>query len=171
MAMMIIFIARPLVSVVWQSFHNTQRVFRDVTVESCTPGFSRQICKTGSAHRSGSRRARASRSRQTSLRRAGRAIGTLLQPDKVVAALGDGWDGLSRVLHLDFYKALRFTLTFTLVTLPFVVGFGLLIALMVDNTARVAARPDHFRVAAALHHHAGHRRAVDPLAVHRATAS
>ena len=44
LAMMIVFIAGPLLSVTWQSFHNTQRVYREVTVESCTPGFARQIC-------------------------------------------------------------------------------------------------------------------------------
>ena len=46
LVMMIVFIAGPLLSVIWQSFHNTQRAYRDVTVETCTPGFLRQVCKT-----------------------------------------------------------------------------------------------------------------------------
>ena len=138
-AMMIIFIAGPLLSVIWQSFHNTQRIFRDVTVETCTPGFSKQICKTGVRS-------------EAVLDDQGKPITTtsfvgwdsyrqLLEPDKVAAAIAEGWEGLARILHLDFYNALRFTLTFALVTLPFVVGIGLLIALMVDNTARALRGP------------------------------
>ena len=41
--MMFVFIALPLVSVTWQSFHTTQGVYRQVTVESCSPGFLKQM--------------------------------------------------------------------------------------------------------------------------------
>ena len=139
LAMMVIFIASPLLSVAWQSFHNTQRAFREVTVEACTPGFTRQVCKTEVRS-------------EPVIDDKGRPVTTtsfvgwdsyrqLLEPDKVSAAMREGWDGLSRVLHIDFYNALRFTLTFALVTLPFVVGLGLLVALMVDNTARALRGP------------------------------
>jgi multiple sugar transport system permease protein len=139
MMMMVIFIALPLVSVFWQSFHNTQRVFREVTVETCTPGFSRQICK------------KEVRS-EAVLDETGKPLlqttfvglesyRLVLQPEVVMEALGRGWAGLSHILDIDFYKALRFTLTFTFVTLPFVIGFGLLIALMVNNTVRVLRGP------------------------------
>ena len=57
------------------------------------------------------------------------------------AALSQGWAGVRQILNIEFYRALRFTLTFTLVTLPFVIGFGLLIALMVDNTVRALRGP------------------------------
>ena len=139
LVMMIVFIAGPLLSVTWQSFHNTQRVFRQVTVESCTPGFSRQICKTEVRDEpviddQGKPVTKTSFIGWDSYQQ-------LLEPDKVMAAMRDGWGGLSRVLELDFYKALRFTLTFTLLTLPFVVGLGLLIALMVDNVARSLRGP------------------------------
>ena len=65
----------------------------------------------------------------------------LLEPEKVGAALSQGWAGVRQILNIEFYRALRFTLTFTLVTLPFVIGFGLLIALMVDNTVRALRGP------------------------------
>jgi multiple sugar transport system permease protein len=137
--MMFIFIALPLVSVFWQSFHSTQRVFREVTVESCTPGFSRQICTTEvrsetATDENGKPVTRTAFVGWESYR-------LVLQPQAVIDALGDGWAGLSRVLEIDFYKALRFTLTFTLVTLPFVIGFGLLIAMMVNSTLRVLRGP------------------------------
>jgi multiple sugar transport system permease protein len=139
LAMMVIFIASPLLSVAWQSFHNTQRAFREVTVEACTPGFTRQVCKTEVRS-------------EPVIDDKGRPVTTtsfvgwdsyrqVLEPDKVSAAMKEGWDGLARVLHIDFYNALRFTLTFALVTLPFVVGLGLLVALMVDNTARALRGP------------------------------
>ena len=36
--LMLLFIAAPLASVLWQSFHVTQPVYTTVEVESCTPG-------------------------------------------------------------------------------------------------------------------------------------
>ncbi|WP_460452487.1 carbohydrate ABC transporter permease [Alsobacter sp. SYSU BS001988] len=139
MLMMVIFIALPLVSVFWQSFHNTQRVFREVTVETCTPGFTRQICKQETRS-------------EAVLDETGKPLTQtsfvglesyrlVLQPEVVRESLGRGWAGISHILDLDFYKALRFTLTFTIVTLPFVIGFGLLIALMVNTTVRSLRGP------------------------------
>ena len=139
LVMMIVFIAGPLVSVTWQSFHNTQREYRQVTVESCTPGFSRQVCK--SEVRTEAVMDDQGRPVTTTTFVGWESYRQLLEPEKVSAAMRDGWEGLSRVLELDFYKALRFTLTFALLTLPFVVGFGLLIALMVDNVARSLRGP------------------------------
>ena len=46
MLMMILFIAAPLGGVLWNSFHVTKPVYEDVEVESCTPGFLQQVCKT-----------------------------------------------------------------------------------------------------------------------------
>ncbi|RYE33489.1 MAG: sugar ABC transporter permease [Hyphomicrobiales bacterium] len=134
LAMMIVFIALPLVSVFWQSFYNTQRVFHEVKVETCTPGFTRQICTTEVRHEA-SVDANGKPITRTSF------VGLesyrlVLQPQAVMDGLKDGWAGLSRILDIDFYRALRFTLTFTFVTLPFVIGFGLLIALMVNNAQR-----------------------------------
>ena len=44
--MMFLFIAVPLAIVFQQSFYITQNVFEDVEVETCTPGFLKQICET-----------------------------------------------------------------------------------------------------------------------------
>ena len=139
LAMMVVFIALPLVSVSWQSFHNTQGIFREVTVESCSPGFLRQIC-TKEVRSEAVTDAQGHPLTQTVF------IGwesyrLLLQPAELRRALGEGWSGLSRILEIDFYRALRFTLTFALITLPFVIGLGLAIALMVDSMARAVRGP------------------------------
>ena len=42
--LMFLFIAAPLFSVFWQSFHLTKPVFETVEVETCTPGFTGQTC-------------------------------------------------------------------------------------------------------------------------------
>lgn len=139
LAMMFIFIALPLVSVFWQSFYNTQRVFHEVTVETCTPGFSAQVCTT--EVRSEAVIDENGRPVTQTTFVGWESYRLVLQPQAVADALGKGWAGLSQILDLDFYKALRFTLTFTLVTLPFVIGFGLLIALMVNNTLRALRGP------------------------------
>lgn len=132
--MMVIFIALPLISVSWQSFHTTQAVFRQVTVESCSPGLLGQVCTKGVRAEpvldvQGRPTTKTSFVGWESYRQ-------LLQPSAVMDAVTQGWAGISHLLSLDFYRALRFTLTFALLTLPFVVGIGLMLALMVDNTAR-----------------------------------
>lgn len=132
--MMVVFIALPLVSVAWQSLHTTQVLFRQVTAESCSPGLLRQVCKKEVRSEpivdTGGRPV-------TETRFVGwDSYRELLQPAAVMDAVSQGWAGLSHVMGLDFYRALRFTLTFTLVTLPFVVGIGLALALMVDGIAK-----------------------------------
>ena len=44
-------------------------------------------------------------------------------------------------MAIDFWKALRFTLSFTLITLPLVLLFGLLIALCINNVAKSIRGP------------------------------
>jgi len=63
----------------------------------------------------------------------------VLQMDKVWDAISVGKPG--DILQIDFWKALRFTLMFTLVTLPLVIGVGLLIALTVNNAAKAVRGP------------------------------
>jgi multiple sugar transport system permease protein len=46
LVMMALFVAAPLVVVVVQSFYRTETVFRDVTIENCTPGFLAPTCVT-----------------------------------------------------------------------------------------------------------------------------
>lgn len=137
--MMVVFIALPLVFVFGQSFCATQNVFETMRVESCTPGFLGQVCKTEERTR-------------PKLDAAGRpvtetsfvglaAYRAVLQPEAVWAALAPGGGGWDAVMAVDFYRALRFTLTFTLVTLPAVIGLGLMVALAVNTMARSLRGP------------------------------
>ena len=137
--LMTVFIAYPLISVLWQSFHLTQGVFETVTVETCTPGFTSQIC-TEETQRVPVLNDRGVPVTETTF------VGlevyrTLLRPDAISAAFSETGNGLRDLLNVDFYKALRFTLTFTLITLPLVIGLGLLIALTVNSTLRAIRGP------------------------------
>lgn len=130
--MMLLFIALPLASVLWQSFHLTQPVMEIVETEKCTPGFTGLICKTETVSR-------------PLLDEFGRiktetsfigleAYKNVLEPDRVREAFATR--NYSDILTIDFWRALRFTLTFTLITLPLVLFFGLTIALVVNNTTK-----------------------------------
>ena len=137
LALMLIFIAAPLIGVLWQSFHLTQPVFETVEVESCTPGFTGQICTTEMKTR-------------PVLDEDGRTITetsyvglqsyrNVLEPDRLRAAIAN--DRWLDILNIDFWAALRFTLTFTLITLPLILLLGLGIALAVNNAVRSIRGP------------------------------
>jgi multiple sugar transport system permease protein len=130
--MMLMFIAFPLVSVFIQSFQETKPVFERVEVESCTPGFVKQVCTT-----------------EVKLKQVldeyGKAKTTtefvgfknytnVIEPERFWKYFTAG--EFSSILNIDFWKALRFTISFTLITLPLVVIFGLGIAIVVNNTAQ-----------------------------------
>ncbi|MEM0907438.1 MAG: sugar ABC transporter permease [Pseudomonadota bacterium] len=130
--MMLFFIAVPLVTVLMQSFQITQPILERVDVERCTPGFVGQTCVTETVS-------------QPQLDEDGNVItvtewvglenySNVVQPDAVGAALSAG-DPVD-VLTIPFWRALRFTVTFTLITLPLVIGIGLAIALAVNNAVR-----------------------------------
>jgi len=135
--MMLVFIALPLVSVFLESFKVTQPVMQNIEVETCTPGFIGQTCVT-------------ELKTVPTLDENGKTITvtkwqglqsyrSVLQMDKVWQAIGNGaW---SEITQIDFWKALRFTLMFTLITLPLVIGVGLLIALTVNNAAKALRGP------------------------------
>ncbi|MCY4221227.1 MAG: sugar ABC transporter permease [Thiotrichales bacterium] len=137
LALMLVFIAAPLVGVLWQSFHLTQPIFETVEVESCTPSFTGQICTTELKTR-------------PVLDEAGRIVTettyvglqsyrNVLEPDRLRQAIASGrW---LDILDIDFWAALRFTLTFTLITLPLILLFGLGIALAVNNAVRSIRGP------------------------------
>ena len=136
--MMLLFIAAPLISVFLQSFQITQPVVERVEVETCTPGFLTQSCTTEVKtipvidETTGKT--------MTTTEWVGlQSYQNVLQMDKFWSALGSGnW---SAILQIDFWKALRFTLMFTLVTLPLVIGVGLAIALAVNNAAKSLRGP------------------------------
>lgn len=140
LSLILIFIAAPLVSVLWQSFHLTEPIFEKVEVESCTPGFTGQVCITELQTR-------------PVLDEDGEVVTETafvgLQSYRNVLELGRLRDAVVsgnwwHILNIDFWKALRFTLTFTLFTLPLVVGVGLAIALAVNNAARAIRGPAIF---------------------------
>ena len=131
--LMLLFIAAPLISVFLQSFQITQPVVQMQEVETCTPGFLTQTCTTEVKT-------------VPVLDEAGNAMTTtewvgllsyarVLQFDRVGEAFSSG-GGWSEVMAIDFWAALRFTLMFTLITLPLVIGVGLAIALAVNNAAK-----------------------------------
>ena len=130
--MMLLFIAIPLASVFVQSFYVTQTVVQRQEVETCTAGFLEQTCTTEVktvpvVDEDGDAVTRTSFVGVSS-------YANLLQLDRVGRAIADGDPG--RILRIDFWRALRFTLTFTLITLPLVIGLGLAIALAVNNAAK-----------------------------------
>lgn len=135
--LMLLFIAAPLVSVFTQSFYLTQPVIETVEVETCTAGFLEQTCVTEQQTR-------------PLLDENGEVITQTsfvgFEAYRNVVKPGEAWKAISRLdfaalRAIDFWRALRFTLSFTLVTLPLVIGVGLLIALAVDNAARSIRGP------------------------------
>lgn len=139
MALMFIFIALPLVSVFIQSFTLTQQVFKQVETETCTPGFLKQTCvkevrNIPVADENGRP--------VTETRFVGLDVyKTILQPEKIAQAFSDAGSGFQSISNIDFYRALRFTLTFTFVTLPLVIIIGLAVALALNNTLRAIRGP------------------------------
>ena len=130
--LMLLFIALPLASVLMQSFQLTQPVVERQEIETCTAGFLQQVCTTEvkTVPVIGEDGGIVTTTEWTGLR----AYREVLQLDKVGEAIASG--RLGSILQIDFWKALRFTVTFTLITLPLVIGLGLAIALAVNNAAR-----------------------------------
>ncbi|MEM1284976.1 MAG: sugar ABC transporter permease [Pseudomonadota bacterium] len=135
--LMLLFIAAPLVSVFTQSFFLSQPIVETVEVETCTPGFLTQTCTTETRT-------------QPLLDENGRIIRETsfvgLQSYRNVLEPERAWEAISNfdlrgLLAIDFWKALRFTLTFTLITLPLVLGVGLAIALAVNNASKAIRGP------------------------------
>lgn len=137
--LMLLFIALPLASVLIQSFYLTQQVYEQVTVEACSPGFAVQTCVQ--EVRSQPKRDAAGQV-ITQTRFVGLAsYRALLDPAAVTKAYSSAGGGLAEMLNIPFYAALRFTLTFSLITLPLVIGLGLAIALAINALARAWRGP------------------------------
>lgn len=134
LVMMTLFIALPLAGVAMRAFWLDQPLFETIEVETCTPSFLTRICRTETKSRP---RIDAEGRVITRTTFVGlEAFRQILQLDRALAAVAAGdWAGLARI---DFWKALRFTLLFTFVTLPFVIGIGLALALAVDAITRAA---------------------------------
>ncbi len=139
LALMTVFIALPLFLVAVGSLYATNPVYETISEQSCTPGFLGQTCTTET-------RARAKLDETGRPVMQTRYVGAaayrgLLQPEEVARAFSAAGHGVSDLLALDFYAALRFTLTFTLVTLPLVIGLGLLVALAINTVVKSIRGP------------------------------
>lgn len=135
--MMLVFIAFPLVSVFVQSFYVTQPVYDVVETETCTPGFLGQICKT--EKKSVPRLDAHGKVIEMTTFVGLQSYRNVIEPDRLWAAIkARSWKAFQAI---DFWKALRFTLMFTLVTLPLVIGTGLVIAMVINNAARAIRGP------------------------------
>ncbi len=135
--MMLLFIAAPLVSVFSQSFYLTQPQFETVEVENCTAGFLKQTCVT-------EEKTRPILGDDGKIVTETKYVGwqsylNVLEPERAWAAISAG--SVSALLSIDFWKALRFTLTFTLITLPLVIIVGLALAVAVNNATRAIRGP------------------------------
>ncbi|MEM8823019.1 MAG: sugar ABC transporter permease [Pseudomonadota bacterium] len=135
--MMALFIAFPLVAVLINSFQVTNPIFTTETVETCTPGFLEQTCTTEVKtipvlDENGQM--------QTVTEWVGFAsYANVLGGQRAIEAVTSfDFGGL---LQIDFWRALRFTLTFTLITLPLVLGLGLAIAVVVNNATKAIKGP------------------------------
>ena len=135
--MMLLFIAAPLISVFIQSFQVTQPILEQVEVETCTPGFLTQTCTTEikTVPVLDDNGKTLTETQWVGLQ----SYQNVLQMDKFWEAVGNGsWN---QIMQIDFWRALRFTLSFTLLTLPLVIGVGLAIALAVNNATRSIRGP------------------------------
>ena len=135
--MMFLFIAVPLAIVFKQSFYITQNVFEKVEVETCTPGFLKQICETKIE-------TKPKLDDNGNIIEVSVFVGfenykNLLQINKFKNAVYNF--SLNELEQINFWKAFRFTITFCLITLPLVIFLGLLIALTVNNLTRSIKGP------------------------------
>ena len=130
--MMLLFIAAPLASVFVQSFYHTQPVYETVTEEVCTPGFLKQTCTTTEKSRAiiGEDGKTVMQTKFVGLQ----SYEDILDFKKIGQIFDSG--NYSEILNIDFWKALRFTLTFTLLTLPLVIITGLALAVAVNNVTK-----------------------------------
>ncbi len=136
--LMLLFIAAPLVSVFLDSFRITQPVVQTVETETCSAGFLQQTCTT------------TINTVPVIDEETGRVVTTTewvgwLSYERVLEPRR-AWDAIrsfdyNGLMQIDFWAALRFTVMFTLVTLPLVIGVGLAIALAVNNAAKSLRGP------------------------------
>jgi multiple sugar transport system permease protein len=135
--LMLLFIAFPLVTVFLNSFQVTQPVFVTQEVETCTAGFLQQNCVT--EVKTIPQLGEDGRPITQTLWVGFDSYANVLGGQRFVNAIAS-FD-LGAVLRIDFWRALRFTTTFTLITLPLVLGLGLAIALVVNNATKAMKGP------------------------------
>ena len=135
--MMILFIALPLASVLKQSFYVTQPVYEILEVETCTPNFTGQVCVVDikTIPKIGENGIVETKTKFVGFLN----YQNVLEFPRVITAIAN--NSWQQFMTIDFWKALRFTLSFTLITLPLVLFFGLVIALCINNVAKSIRGP------------------------------
>lgn len=137
LACMTLLIALPLVSVAGQSFFITAEVMERRVQTTCDPfGCTEEEVLQPVRDDNGNIIRRTRWAGWENYR-------ALLQPDKIMTAFASrNWQaGIDALANVDFYRALRFTLTFALLTLPLVLFAGLVLALAVNRTAQRVKGP------------------------------
>jgi len=135
--MMVLFIALPLASVLKQSFYVTHPVYEIIEVETCTPNFTGQVCivDVKTIPKIGENGIVETKTKFVGFLNYQNVIEF---PRVITAIANNSWQ---QFMVIDFWKALRFTLSFTLITLPLVLFFGLVIALCINNVAKSIRGP------------------------------
>jgi len=129
---MFLFISVPLFMVFWQSFHVTQKIYEKIEIKTCTPGFLKTECKVElkTNPKFDEKGYPIYKTEFVGLQ----SYRNVLEPDRFLVALSKkNWNDL---MAIDFWKALRFTFVFTLVTTPIILISGMCVALAVNNTLK-----------------------------------
>lgn len=133
--MMVLFIFAPLVSVFIKSFQQTQSIYETVEQERCDPfgckTITTSIPKTNAEGRA-----------ITETKWVGWTnYRALLDLENVRKALSESNQAFKDITDIAFWGALRFTLMFTLVTLPLVIGVGMILAFAVNTLVQALRGP------------------------------
>ena len=124
--MMVFFIAAPLLIVIVQSFQFNQDVLQTIEREKCDPfGCKTEIVTVPLLDTDGKK---IKNNQWVGFQNYSNIL-KFDQLSNIVSAKGFSWKDIRSI---DFYKALRFTLTFTFLTLPFILILGLCLALCVN---------------------------------------
>ena len=132
---MVFFIAIPLFLVFFQSFHFKQDILEIVEREKCDPfGCKTETLKVPVLDEKGNRS-------KINIWVGWQNYKNILQFEELNSIIKNNGYSWSAIQSIDFYQALRFTITFTFITLPFVLIFGMCLALCVNNLVNGTAPP------------------------------
>jgi len=124
--MMVFFIAIPLLTVFIQSFQFDQEILETKEQEQCDPfGCKTEIVTVPLLDDNGN-------TIKKKVWVGFQNYQNLLKFDEVKKIFSKESFAWNKIKNIEFYKALRFTLTFTFITLPFILIFGLILALCVN---------------------------------------
>ena len=125
--MMVFFIAIPLFLVFFQSFHFKQDILEIVEREKCDPfGCKTETLKVPVLDEKGNRT-------KINIWVGWENYKNILKFEELNSIIKNNGYSWSAIQSIDFYQALRFTITFTFITLPFVLFLGMCLALCVNN--------------------------------------